>query len=119
VDLASLKKKYGIPGKIEFTLGQGGLPVAIITNEFAKATVSIYGAHVLSYRPKGQEEVLWMSSLSTFEEGSPIRGGIPICFPWFGPHESDPKKPQHGFARLHMWKVSETTDLPGVKHSCV
>jgi D-hexose-6-phosphate mutarotase len=68
---------------------------------------------MLSYRPKGQEEVLWMSSLSTFEEGNPIRGGIPVCFPWFGPHESDSQKPQHGFARLQMWKVAETTNLPG------
>jgi glucose-6-phosphate 1-epimerase len=113
VDIASLNKKYGIAGKIEFTSGQGGLPAAIITNEFAKASVAIYGAHVLNYRPKGQEEVLWMSSLSTFEEGNPIRGGIPVCFPWFGPHESDSQKPQHGFARLQMWKVVETTNLPG------
>jgi glucose-6-phosphate 1-epimerase len=112
VDLKSLNKKYGIAGKLKFISGQGGLPVAIITNEFGKASVSIYGAHVLSYRPKGQEEVLWMSSLSTFEEGNPIRGGIPVCFPWFGPHASDSKKPQHGFARLQMWKVAETIDLP-------
>jgi glucose-6-phosphate 1-epimerase len=113
VDLRSLNKKYGIAGKLEFTSGQGGLPAAIITNEFAKAAVSLYGAHVLNYQPKGQEEVLWMSSQSTFEEGSPIRGGIPVCFPWFGPHASDSQKPQHGFARLQMWKVEETTDLPG------
>jgi len=113
VDIVSLNKKYGIAGKIEFTVGQGGLPVAIITNVFAKASVSIYGAHVLSYRPKGREEVLWMSSLSTFEEGNPVRGGIPVCFPWFGPHETDSKKPQHGFARLQMWKVAGTANLPG------
>ena len=113
MDIASLNKKFRIAGKIEFTSGQGGLLVAIITNVFAKASVAIYGAHVLSYRLKGQEEVLWMSSLSTFEEGNPIRGGIPVCFPWFGPHGSDSKKPQHGFARLHMWKVAETANLPG------
>jgi glucose-6-phosphate 1-epimerase len=113
LDIASLNKRYGIIGKLEFTSGQGGLPVAIITNEFAKASVAIYGAHVLGYCPKGQEEVLWMSSLSTFEEGSPIRGGIPVCFPWFGPHDSDSKKPQHGFARLQMWKVAETASLQG------
>jgi glucose-6-phosphate 1-epimerase len=113
LDIASLNKKYGIASKLEFTLGQGGLPVAIMTNVFAKASVAIYGAHVLSYRPKGQEEVLWMSSLSTFEEGNPIRGGIPVCFPWFGPYGSDSQKPQHGFARLQMWKVAETANLPG------
>ena len=113
MDIASLNKKYGIAGKLEFTSGQGELPVVIIANVFAKASIAIYGAHVLSYRPKGQEEVLWMSSLSTFEEGNPIRGGIPVCFPWFGPHDTDSKKPQHGFARLQMWKVAETANLPG------
>ncbi len=113
MNFTSLNRKHRIPGKLEITSEHGGLPVAIITNEFAGALVSIYGAHVLSYRPKGQEEVLWMSSQSTFEEGNPIRGGIPVCFPWFGPHVSDPQKPQHGFARLQMWKVDGTSELPG------
>jgi len=113
LNFSSLNKKHRIPGKLEITSEHGGLPIAIITNKFAKVLVSIYGAHVLSYQPKGQEEVLWMSSQSTFEEGNPIRGGIPICFPWFGPHASDSQKPQHGFARLQMWKVTKTADLPG------
>jgi glucose-6-phosphate 1-epimerase len=111
VDIKALQKKHGIPGQVEFIIGQGGLPVVRITNEFAKASISVYGAHVLSYQPRDQKEVLWLSSLSIFEEGNPIRGGIPVCFPWFGPHATDIQKPQHGFARLHMWKVTETAVL--------
>jgi D-hexose-6-phosphate mutarotase len=112
MNITLLNKKYGIANKLEFTLGQGGLPVAVISNAFAKTSVAIHGAHVLSYRPNGQEEVLWMSSLSVFKEGKAIRGGIPVCFPWFGPHASDSQKPQHGFARVQMWEVAQTATLP-------
>jgi glucose-6-phosphate 1-epimerase len=54
-----------------------------------------------------------MSPESSFEIGKPIRGGIPVCFPWFGPHKSDPKKPQHGFGRLMVWDVIETGTKEG------
>ncbi len=57
-------------------------------------------------------DLLWMSPESNFEEGKAIRGGIPVCFPWFGPHHSDPEKPQHGFARLMYWDVQETAVKP-------
>jgi glucose-6-phosphate 1-epimerase len=113
MDIVSLDKKYGIKQDLEFTAGNGGLPTALISNEFARASVSIYGAHVLSYRPKGRGELLWLSGLSAFEEGKAIRGGIPVCFPWFGPHSSDAQKPQHGFARLRFWEVGGTKTLPG------
>jgi len=104
--IASLNKTYAIPGVLEFTQGEGGLPVAVITTDRADAAVCLYGAHVLRYRPKGKDEVFWMSATSEFKEGKPIRGGIPVCFPWFGPHASDAQKPQHGFARLLMWNVA-------------
>jgi len=104
--IASLNKTYAIPGVLEFTQGEGGLPVAAITTDRAEAAVCLYGAHVLRYRPKGKDEVFWMSATSEFKEGKPIRGGIPVCFPWFGPHASDAQKPQHGFARLLMWNVA-------------
>ena len=49
-----------------------------------------------------------MSGSSLFAENKPIRGGVPICFPWFGPREGDPKSPAHGFARLTDWSVVKT-----------
>lgn len=106
MDIASLNTKYGIAGTLEFALGKGGLPMARITSSHADAVISLYGAQVLSYRPKGKEETLWMSAKSSFEEGKAIRGGIPVCFPWFGAHATDKTKPQHGFARISLWDVA-------------
>jgi glucose-6-phosphate 1-epimerase len=112
MNVSQLNQKFGIAGMLEFRAGKGGLPGAVITSSQADAVVSLYGAHVLSYRPKGKADVLWMSGLSNYEEGKPIRGGIPICFPWFGPHAHDAQKPQHGFARLREWSVASASALP-------
>jgi glucose-6-phosphate 1-epimerase len=65
----------------------------------------LHGAHVTHFQPAGHQPVLWMSKSSLFEPNKPIRGGVPICFPWFGPREGDPKSPAHGFARLREWSV--------------
>ncbi|MES2431818.1 MAG: D-hexose-6-phosphate mutarotase [Bacteroidota bacterium] len=108
---AQLNQKFGIEGKIFFSDGKGNLPEVTITNEYAAAVISLYGAHVISYQPTEQKNILWMSEQSAFETGKPIRGGVPVCFPWFGPHESDNQKPQHGFARLSLWNVKDTSVL--------
>lgn len=111
MNLSGLNDTHGIPGSLTFTAGNGGLPTAVLTSPQGDASVCLYGAHVLSYRPAGKAEVFWMSSASEFEEGKPIRGGIPVCFPWFGPHASDPQKPQHGFARIQLWSVAGASVL--------
>ena len=111
MDINQLNQKFAIPGHLVFTTGQGGLTVAQIQNKLAAATISLYGAHVQSYIPTSQIELLWMSPASAFEKGKPIRGGIPVCFPWFGPHPSDSTKPLHGFARINDWQVSKTEAL--------
>jgi glucose-6-phosphate 1-epimerase len=97
--------------ELTFTTGQGDLILAEIKNKFATASISLMGAHLLSFQPKNSEPVLWMSPASNFAEGKPIRGGIPICFPWFADHPSDKTKPLHGFVRLKYWNVSETESL--------
>lgn len=98
-------------GTIAFEPGPGGLPLARIANSNCAALVSIYGAHVMSYIPHGFNDVLWLSSESFYDEGKPIRGGIPVCWPWFGAHPSDSTKSAHGFARNSMWDlVSAKTD---------
>lgn len=104
-NLIQLNHTYGIDTLLAFHEGPGGLPTAVITTASARAEISLYGAQVLSYEPAGKTDVLWMSSRSIFKEGKAIRGGIPLCFPWFGAHADDPSKPQHGFARLTMWDV--------------
>ncbi len=86
--------------------GSSDLPAAFISNKFCTGAVSPYGAHVLSYVPAGKKDLLMISAESPFSEPNGIRGGVPICWPWFGP---DPK-PAHGTARIQYWK------LTGVKH---
>jgi D-hexose-6-phosphate mutarotase len=90
---------------LRFCDGPGGLPVAQIKNKNAVAEISVYGGHVLSYKPVSHREVLWVSRKSLYEQGKAIRGGIPLCWPWFGGHPMDSGKPSHGFARISMWKV--------------
>ena len=86
-------------------IGQGGLPCLDLSNRHGTARIYRHGAHVTSWCPTGGSEVLWMSSRSWFEAGKPIRGGIPVCFPWFGGHPTDKTKPAHGFARLRRWDL--------------
>ena len=111
MDTEELNDRFGIEGEIGFAELEGELPFAVISNKYAEADICLYGAHITGFRPRGQVDVLWMSPLSSFEEGKAIRGGIPVCFPWFGPHASDSSLPQHGFARISMWEVSETKSL--------
>jgi D-hexose-6-phosphate mutarotase len=93
-----------VPG-LAFRAGPGGLTVATIANRHAEATVALHGGHVLAFQPHGQRPVLWTSRMSQYAAGKPIRGGIPLCWPWFGPHPVDADKPAHGFARLAAWSV--------------
>lgn len=76
-----------------------------------------HGAHVWAWQPEGAEPVLWMSANSAFETGQPIRGGVPVCFPWFGPGRSGDLQPAHGFARLNEWQLveDEHTDDGGLR----
>jgi glucose-6-phosphate 1-epimerase len=111
MDLSALNKKFGIKGQLNFFPGEGGLPFVTVNNKYATAVISLYGAQVISYQPSGEEDLLWMSAKSIFKESKAIRGGIPLCFPWFGKHATDASLPQHGFARLCTWEVAETSLL--------
>ena len=105
-NIRDLNERFAIPGCLTFEAITGGLPVARVRNAYASATVALHGAHVTAFQPHGQRPVLWMSARSRFEAGAPLRGGIPICWPWFGPHPHDPAVPSHGFARISEWEVA-------------
>lgn len=109
--LCFLNDRYSIPGRVEFLRIQGDLIVAQITNTSASATVVLAGGQVIAFQPHGGGPVLWTSGKSRFQPGAPIRGGIPVCWPWFGPHPENPGKPAHGFARISLWDVV-ATDAP-------
>lgn len=111
IDIDELDDKFSIEGEVGFAELENELIFITVSNKYADADICLYGAHVTSFRPQNSMEILWMSPDSNFEVGKPIRGGIPVCFPWFGPHKTDPEKPQHGFARLMYWDVIETATL--------
>ena len=94
-----------------FRAGKGDIPVVEIKNEHASAIISLQGAHLLSWIPKGEKEVIWCSDEAKFAPGKSVRGGIPICWPWFGAHPDNSSYPAHGFARTVYWQVLSTEAL--------
>lgn len=106
--IQELNEKFALPGNLAFVSHKNDLINLTVSNQFADAKISLYGAQIISFRPRNEHEILWMSPMSKFEAGKAIRGGVPVCFPWFGMHKKDNSKPQHGFARLMNWQVSET-----------
>ena len=106
IDLKTLQQQFSVPGLMfEQGPGPGHLIRALIQTPVAKGEIFLYGAHITAWQPAGYEPVLWMSKASAFELGRPIRGGVPICFPWFGAHPSDSAAPAHGKARITSWEL--------------
>ena len=87
-------------------------PVLEVKNKAGSAKISLYGGHVIAYSPAGERPVIWMSSKSCFETGKAIRGGVPVCWPWFGP-APQAGLPAHGFARIAMWDLLTVRKLAG------
>jgi len=108
----ALNDQFGIPGKLRFEAGGGGLTRAVVDTAQCTGHVYLHGAHVAAWRPADAEPVLWMSGRSHFEDGKPIRGGVPICFPWFGPKADDPDAASHGLARAKPWDFAAAVDTP-------
>ena len=109
--IAVLNERFAIAGQLQFCTGENGLPKARIDNAWATAEVYLHGAHITAFQPKSHGPVLWMSPLAQFQPGKAIRGGVPVIWPWFGPHATDRSKPQHGFARSAEWQVAATEAL--------
>jgi len=96
---------FSVPG-LTFEEGAGGLTKAVIRAPAASGELYLHGAHVTAWQPAGHDPVLWMSRSSNFATDKPIRGGVPICFPWFGAYASDPSRPAHGYARIQDWALT-------------
>jgi dihydroxy-acid dehydratase len=101
--------RFAIPGQLSFRIGAGGLTYVDIDNHGGRATICLQGAHVVSFRPKSQHTpVVWVSDAAKFAPGKSIRGGAPVCWPWFGAHAKEASFPAHGFARTVDWSVTGT-----------
>ncbi|MCM3660519.1 D-hexose-6-phosphate mutarotase [Georgenia satyanarayanai] len=95
-----------LPDSVTAAEGEGGLPVLRVATALATGEVYLHGAHVTAWTPAGADPVLWVSNASRFVPGEAIRGGVPICFPWFGAgREPGLAPPPHGFARLAPWRL--------------
>ena len=103
--IAQLDRRFGVPGVARVLAGNGGLPKVRITSPQVVGEMYLHGAHVTSWRPAGADEVFFVSSQSRWEDGHAIRGGVPVCFPWFGDKSDDRKAPAHGFVRTKAWQL--------------
>lgn len=100
-----LVRRFGIPGSLTFEASDGGLRRARVRTEAARATLYTQGAQVTAYDRGQGRPLLFLARRARFEPGTAIRGGVPICFPWFGAKEGDPAAPSHGLARTAEWQV--------------
>ena len=106
MDLAQLNEHFGLPGALVFHKTASGLIYAGITTPHATATVYLQGAHVTAWQPAGRQPVIFLSRKSEFAPGKPIRGGVPIAFPWFAARHDGKTGPSHGFARIQDWTLA-------------
>jgi len=83
--------------------GDAGLPMLVVENSLGRAVIALQGAQLMAFQPVGQREMLWVSPKSAFQACKPIRGGIPLCLPWFGP--SADGSMLHGFGRIMEWSL--------------
>ena len=102
-------RQLEIPGRVEIANGHSGLPLVKIRTPWSTAEIYPHGAHVTGFQKNGEPPLIFMSAKSYFAPAKPIRGGVPICFPWFGPRGSEPA---HGLARLLPWELVETSAAP-------
>ncbi|MGZ8271040.1 MAG: D-hexose-6-phosphate mutarotase [Methylophilus sp.] len=91
---------------IKITEDENGLHYIEVDNTFAKAKIALQGAHIMHWQPKTEKHpVLWLSDHARYVKGRSIRGGVPICWPWFGAHPTDSSLCPHGFARVIPWQL--------------
>lgn len=103
IDIGVLEARFGRPGAVGIATSPLGGPVVELRAGDASATVALQGAQVLAWRTRGRD-LVWCSPAARLDSGRAVRGGIPVCWPWFGPHPTDPAKPQHGFVRTRLWQ---------------
>ncbi len=109
MDIDKLNDEHGLKGQLTFIKGKGEFPFISIQNKSATAIISLYAGQVLSFKPHSEaEDLLFLSQKAFYEDGRAIRGGIPVCWPWFGSNFRGCDLPDHGFVRNGLWDVVKT-----------
>lgn len=98
-----------LPAGVSLVEGRGGLPALRVNTPACTGEVYLHGAHVTEWAPAGSEQVLWLSEKSEFSAAKPIRGGVPICAPWFGPGKKGDLAPAHGWFRASAWSLASSS----------
>jgi len=113
MSIETLNADYGLAGQLKFMEGNGGFPVIEIENSKARAAISVYAGQVLSFQPKSEsDDLMFLSENAYYKTGKAIKGGVPICWPWFGPDPEGLGRASHGFVRNRMWTVLGTESTP-------
>jgi glucose-6-phosphate 1-epimerase len=103
--MLELDQRFGIPGVARVRESNGAMPRVQITSSLCEAEMYLHGAQITSWKPAGSDEVLFLSAKTQWTDGQAIRGGIPICFPWFRAKANNPQAPAHGFVRTRAWQL--------------
>lgn len=101
-----------LPSSISIVHEAAGYPILVIDHPTATGRIALNGAHVMEWTPAGEAPVLYLSPQTLLEPGKPIRGGIPVCWPWFGGHPTEADKPTHGFVRNLLWQLGTVAEDP-------
>ena len=112
VRIRELNERHGLPGVVRVEPGNGGLGKIRGETSLASAEIYLYGAQVTSWKPAGFQEVLFVSKESHWQMGKAIRGGIPVCFPWFRGKADDKQAPTHGLVRTKEWRLDSVQREP-------
>lgn len=111
LDTDELNRRFGRAEKLCFRSLSDDMSAAEITTGLCKARIAMQGAQLLDWTPAGEKPVVWLSDDATFRAGKSIRGGIPVCWPWFGAHGTEAGFPAHGHARTAPWDILDVEDL--------
>lgn len=111
--ITALNTQFGISGQLSFCEDASGLIVAEINNALGSASLCLQGAHLMTWQSKSQSvPVVWLSKDAKMAAGKSIRGGAPVCWPWFGAHATQSSFSGHGYARTVPWQVIESGTEP-------
>lgn len=102
-----------LPAGVVWTVDPGGRRALQLDSGAERVLIALCGAQVLSWHTRGGD-VLWTASKPEYAAGKPVRGGIPVVFPWFGDHRHDPKLPAHGFVRSLDWRLEQAGPGPRI-----
>nr|WP_010130974.1 D-hexose-6-phosphate mutarotase [Microbulbifer agarilyticus] len=88
--------------------GKPGLDLLLVETALCRAVIAVQGAQVLEFTARDRAPLLWVSPAAQFVPGRAVRGGVPVCLPWFGENRADPTKPKHGLVRGQDWTLESS-----------